>query len=145
MPCADASELIRIELDSEDRLRDYRISKQSCGMAIGDGSLIFNDLLGRPITEILKIDIDAFCSNIHDDINRFLNLKHLLALQMTIETFIGKEAGGPKDLCRIMEINYGEDGIVITAEIEVNILTERMQLCDYCHSGCAINKALKAG
>jgi hypothetical protein len=145
MPCAYTSELTRIELDSEDRLRDYRISKQSCGAAVGDGSLIVNDLLGRPISEILKIDIGAFCSNIHDDINRFLSLKHLLALQMTIEIFIGKEAGSHKDLCRIMDINYDEDGIVIEAEIEVNILAEKMRLCDHCHSGCAINKALKAG
>jgi hypothetical protein len=144
IPCNNITESIRIEIDSEDRLRNYELGKQRCGLAIGGDSPLINNLLRRPISEILELDINAFCREESDNINRFLSLKHLLALKMTLETLIGKEAGGPTDFCRIIEINYDKDRLIIEAEIDVNIATNKIRLCDACISGCVVKNSLRA-
>jgi hypothetical protein len=145
MPCDDIAELIRIEIDSKERLRNFELNKQSCGMAIGVELPSFNNLKGRSIADILEIEIDDFCRKIDDEIVRFLSLKHLLALKMTIGTFIGQDDGGPEARCRIMEINYDENGVVIEAEIKVGIVDDKIRLCDSCFPGCAMNKSRRAG
>lgn len=135
MPCNDVTETIRIVLDTNERLVSYRLRKSACDKAVGAESLLLDHLKNRSIPEILKLDpaslrLEYIAQN---EIEDFLRLKHLFALQMAIDTFTGGQAGGGKNAsCNIVEVNYGSDGIIIEADISVDIIAERIKACGPC-------------
>ncbi len=145
MPCDNISESIRIALDSDDRLKSYRLYKNSCGAELGDESILHGQLLGHTITEILNFDIDQFRRNIArlNEIDRFLASKHFFAVRLALEALIGKQDGGPNVDCRINEINYDEEGLKFEADIELAAVTGKIRECGQCGRGCAANKVIK--
>ncbi|MCC6795539.1 MAG: hypothetical protein IT366_10505 [Candidatus Hydrogenedentes bacterium] len=136
MPCSDVTEIIHVELDAEDRLKDYYFSKRSCGQGVGAGNLLMDQLRGWSMDRILACDAEQFLTEfpIEDELMEFLNLKHFFAIQSVLEVLTGKEPGGKNDPCAAAEISYGDDTLIIDGQIEVDLVTEKIKACGSCKS-----------
>jgi len=141
MPCSDVTELVQVTLDAQDRLKDYFFSKRTCGQGVGAGSLLLEQLGNRNLDELLAIGADDYLSEfpIEDELEEFLSLKHLFAVQAALEVLTGKEPGGKDDPCAAAEIGYEAGDIVINARISVDVVTEKIKSCGNC-KGCGTKK-----
>ena len=137
MPCSDVTEIIEVELDGEDRLQDYRFSKRTCGQGIGVASLLLEQLGGRSLDEILAIAPEDFLAelSIGEELEEFMSLKHLIAIQSALEVLTGKESGGKDDPFSAAEIVSDEDVTRIRGVISVDLITEKIRSCGGC-KGC---------
>ncbi len=145
MPCSDVTELIRIELDDADRLVRYRFIKRTCGQGVGADTLILSAIEGRTAQDIIAIDPGDFLEEhpVEEEIEEFLTLKHLIAVQGALEVLLGIAHGGPGEMCAAAEIGY-EDGLTtLDARISVDLVTEKIQSCGNC-KGCGKNAKPKA-
>lgn len=145
MPCSDVTELIRIELDDCDRLESYRFVKRTCGQGVGADALILSALQGRSVEDILAIDPSEFIEEhpVEEEVEEFLTLKHLIAVQSAIEVLTGAASGGPGDLCAAAEIAFEEGRTTLDARISVDLVTEKIASCGNC-KGCGKNAKPKA-
>ena len=137
MPCNNIIEQIRINLDDRDRLTEYRFIKQTCGQGVGARSLLTEFLLGLSVDELLAIDSErllAICQP-EEEISRFLHLKHLFAIQGVLEVYTGRSNGASKSLCAVAEIGDDQGQVVIDADIDVGLVTDKIKACDGC-TGC---------
>jgi len=137
MPCKDITEVIEVTLDAEDRLSAYRFVKRTCGQGVGVASLLIDQLAGMTVDDILEISPEAFLEThpVADPLEEFLGLKHLIALQSTLEVYVGEEAGGPDALCAAAEIIFDAGETSIQAVIRVDLVTEAIKSCGNCR-GC---------
>lgn len=71
MPCGNIDETIEIELDAEDRILNYRLTKTTCGAPVADAQLLLPTLQGMAAADILRLRPPA----------DFLRSKHLDAVQ----------------------------------------------------------------
>lgn len=134
MPCNDVTELLEVVLDAEDRLVDYTFMKRSCGKGIGGESLLMDLLRGRSLDELLHKTAQEYLDEFPaaDDIEEFLGLKHLFAIQGALEVLTGREPGRKDDAFAASGIVYGEDETRITGRIAVDIITEKIASCGGC-------------
>lgn len=140
MPCKDITELLEVALDGEDRLKEYRFAKRTCGQGVGAESLLIDQLGGRAMDELLRITAEEFLTQypIEDEIEEFLSLKHLFAIQGALEVLTGTEAGGPHDFFAASGIIYDVDETRITGRIAVDVVAEKIKACGNCR-GCGKN------
>jgi hypothetical protein len=108
--------------------------KLTCGVSIGADSMLIDQVHGRTISEIMAMDPAAFRTENAFNISEFLRLKHLIALKMALEAYTGGSAGGSSEICKIAEISYDHTGVVIEADIEVEIMTDKIRACTRCDS-----------
>jgi hypothetical protein len=137
MPCNNLIEQIRITLDDRDCLTGYQFIKQTCGQGVGSRSLLTEFLLGLSVDELLALDSErlfAVCRP-GDDVSRFLHLKHLFAIQTVLEVYTGHSNGAAKSACAIAEIGDDQGQVVIDADIDVELVTDKIRACDGCR-GC---------
>lgn len=136
MPCSDVTELIHVELDAQDRLKDYYFSKKTCGQGVGAGNLLVNQLRGWSVDEILACDAESFLNRFpfEDPLEEFLSLKHFFAIQSVLEVLTGKEPGGKNDPCAAAEISYVDGTLAIDGRIEVDLVTEKIKACGNCRA-----------
>jgi hypothetical protein len=141
LPCSDITEIIEVAVDSDDRLKRYAFSKRTCGRGVGVASLLGDSLNGLTLDEILAIEPEAFLAQhpVEDELEEFLGLKHLFAVQSALEVLTGREAGGPADPCAAAEISFQDDEVVIVAKIRVDVVTEKIKSCGNC-KGCGSKK-----
>lgn len=144
MPCSDVTEIIHVELDEEDQLRDYYFSKRSCGQGVGAGNLLMDQIGGWSAEKILACDAEQFLAAfpIEDELMEFLSLKHFFAIQSVLEVLMGKEPGGKGDPCAAAEISYGDGVLIIDGQIAVDLVTEKIKACGSCKS-CGKSKKPK--
>ncbi len=137
MPCTDVTEIIEVALDPNDRLKSYSLSKKTCGQPVGQASLLVGWLRGLPVEDILACDADTFLAEhpVKTQLEGFLTLKHLFALQSALQVLAGKEPGGPDDPCAATSVRYAEDELVIRATIRVDMVTDKIKACGHC-KGC---------
>jgi len=143
MPCADVTENLLLTLDAEDRLADYALTKRTCGRAVGERTLLADEVLHKTAAEVLAIDAEEFAATdtTLDDAEFVLRLKHLLALQGGLRALLGLAPGGVFDPVRVGRVAYGEDGsCTLDAELSVDVLTEQIKSCGKCR-GCGTIKA----
>lgn len=146
MPCSDVTELIRIVLDDQDRLKEYRFIKRTCGRGVGVDALLIDVLGGRRVEEILAITPERFIEEhpVAEPIEEFLGLKHLIAVQAALEVLTGRAFGGPNELCAAAEISCGEGETVIDARIAVDLVVEEIRSCGGCRACGAAKKTKRA-
>lgn len=146
MPCSDVTESIRVVLDEEDRLREYRFAKRTCGQGIGHESLLIDQLGGRPLQELLHTTADAFLTEfpIQDEVEEFLSLKHLFAIQSALEVLTGIEPGRKNDAFAAAEIVYADEETTIEGLIYIDVVTEKIKACGAACKSCG-NAPAKAG
>lgn len=131
MPCLDITERLEITLDAENRLVDYKLAKLSCGVDIGSQSLLLEALAGLTSDKIILISPQIFINelDIHDNEMRFIYLKHLLAIQVLLETYIGKRQGSADSKCTIESIEQNDSGIEIKSLIKLAIPVDEIEPC----------------
>lgn len=136
MPCSDVTEIIQVTLDNEDRLKDYYYSKRTCGQGVGAGNLLIEWVRGKSADEILAYDAERFLKEhpIEDELEEFLSLKHLFAIQSVLEVLVGKGPGGKDDPCAAAEITYDNGEIVMDGQIAVDLVTEKIKACGHCRA-----------
>lgn len=144
MPCNDITEIMEVTLDGQDRLRDYYFSKRTCGQGVGVGGLLLEVLQDMPAEQVLAITPAYFLETwpVEDPLEEFLGLKHLIALQSTLEVLLGKADGGPGEICSAAEIVCDGDATIITARIAVDLVVEKIKSCGGC-KGCGTKKRAK--
>lgn len=141
MPCDDVTETIRLRLDPGDRLADYELKKKTCGGAVGQRSLILEELRGRGVDELLALDVEAFHGARPDlsEEDEFFRLKHFFALRMALEALTGREPGGVGEACVVAAVVYDEEGLLFEGDIPLDVATERIRACGLC-KGCGVKK-----
>ena len=142
MPCDNTTELVRLEIGSDDKLKSYRLLKKGCGAAIGDESQLLPQLAGYTITELLAFQIDNIHYGNQTVIEQYISLKHFFALKAVLESITGKEPGGVGAVCAIAEISYDGDNMIIEAEISVGLITEMIKSCGRCDERCGRENSL---
>ncbi|MDX2176472.1 MAG: hypothetical protein SF028_08370 [Candidatus Sumerlaeia bacterium] len=146
MPCGDVTETIRLRLDGGDRLLDYRLSKRTCGRAVGEASLLAGALAGRGAAAILAIDVEDFAAEQafgEDEVAVFLALKHLFALQAALRAATGLEPAGLHDACTVAVVAAEGEETIVEADISIDVVTERIKSCGNC-KGCGALRKLAA-
>lgn len=136
MPCKDVTEVLQVVLDGDDCLKEYRFAKRTCGQGVGAESLLIDQLQGRSFDELLHKTADEFLTEfpIADEIEEFLSLKHLFAIQGALEVLAGTEPGRAHDFFAAGEIVYEENETVISGRIAVDVITEKIEACGGCTS-----------
>lgn len=144
MPCSDVTELIQVTLDADDRLKDYFFSKRTCGQGVGAGSLLMEQIGGRTLESLLAVEAQDYLDEfpIPDELEEFLSLKHLFAIQAVLEVLTGKSPGSKDDPCAAAEISFENGDTVINARISVDLVTEKIKSCGAC-KGCGTKKKPK--
>ncbi|MCC6145197.1 MAG: hypothetical protein IT368_15430 [Candidatus Hydrogenedentes bacterium] len=144
MPCSDVTELIRVVVDANDVLKDYRFIKRTCGQGVGVDTLLMDRLAGQKVEDILAIEPQAFLEAypVEEPIEEFLNLKHLIAVQSALEVLTGRASGGPKDICAAAEISCEGEDTVLEARISVELMTQKIESCGGC-KGCGKTRTPK--
>ncbi len=121
MPCDDVGESVRVLLDNKERIIDYSLQKRTCGKSIGEISLIGKRLHGRTATEILELDLETFLieSESQDETQRYLIMKHFLAIQSVLAVYFGRLSGSVDNYCTVESIDVGPSNIEILAHLKI--------------------------
>jgi hypothetical protein len=137
MPCADVTEILRLQVDLEDRLVGYSLTKRTCGGALGKEPLLLKWCGGLPARQVMDTTVDQFLDRYSSDdpVVEFVHLKHFIALRKGIAALIGEIAARPDDSIAIESIDYGPDGVDLVAHIKVDIVTKEIKACGRC-AGC---------
>jgi hypothetical protein len=145
MPCDDVTELLELRADAQDRLLGYRLAKRTCGRAVGSESLIGEILAGMDAAAILAIDAEAFIEEQAPatDVEAFLLLKHLFAVQGALRVLTGEEPGGAGSPCAVACMAYDGDVLVLEAHLAVDVIAERIKACGAC-KGCGTKRKAAA-
>ena len=145
MPCTDVTEVLQVRLDADDRVVSYELSKRTCGRAVGEASLLADWAAGQTAAHLAAVDLDAFLHGrtFPSEEEEYLAFKHFFALRLGMGVYVGEIAGRASDPCSIARLAYGEDETDFEAEIDVQILTDRIKSCGRC-SGCGTKKQAPA-
>jgi len=137
LPCNDITEAITLTIGADDRLADYALSKRTCGQAVGARALLLEWLQGRRIDDIVALEPVDVGERYPDlsQIEEFLALKHLYAVQSAAAVLLGTAPGGPYDACAAAVVSHGEESTTIDARIAVDVITKRIKSCGGC-KGC---------
>jgi len=144
MPCKDVTEMLSLCVDAQDCLKEYRFIKRTCGQGVGMDTLLMEHLRGRGVEEILALTPEEFMDTYEaeEELEEFLALKHLIAVQSVLEVLIGKSSGGAGEMCAAAEIIFDNDETLIEARINVELVTEKIKSCGNC-KGCGKEKKAK--
>jgi len=146
MPCKDVTELIRVVLDEQDQLTEYVFAKRTCGQGVGAESLLIDQFRGRSAKDLLSIRAEDFLAEYSfvDEVEEFLSLKHLFALQGALEVLTGKEPGRAGDAFAAGEISYDGAETVIQGRISVDVVADKIEACGGCAS-CGSSDEVEEG
>lgn len=146
MPCDDVTEVMEVVLDAGDHLHDYRLIKRSCGRAVGEERLILEEMQGLHADQLLSMEADEFADRTPglDEVELFLRLKHLFALQGSLRALMGLEPASATSPVRAARVAYEEEHVLFEAEIVVDIITEKIESCGRCKGCGSIAKKLAA-
>jgi len=141
VPCSDITEVIQVVIDNEDRLKDYHFAKRSCGRGVGTASLLIDQLRGLTVSDVLAYDAEKFLDEypIAEELEEFLSLKHLFAVQSALEVLTGLDSCGPGSACAAAEIGYDGEDMVLDGRIAIDLVTEKIKSCGNCGT-CGANK-----
>ena len=137
MPCTDVTENLRLVLDSEERIIDYELSKQTCGGAVAGRGLIRKWVKHQPVDKVLQLTGQEVLagSDIKSGTDEYSHLKHLFSIQETLSAFIGA-TDNESELLSILSVDYGPEGASIQARINLEVLTDRIKACGLCGDKC---------
>lgn len=144
MPCKDVTEVIEVILDESDALKAYSFRKRTCGQGVGVDSLLIDVLGGMAAEELLAISPEQFLETwpAGEPIEEFLGLKHLIALQSSLEVLLGRAAGGPGAICATAEVAFEDGDTIITSVIALDLVEEKIKSCGNC-KGCGTTRKVK--
>ncbi|MFQ5499359.1 MAG: hypothetical protein ACE5FH_06775 [Candidatus Zixiibacteriota bacterium] len=132
MPCGDITDHLKIQFDSDSRILRYKLRKKSCGGTVGSRAMIGRWIKLRTAEQVLSTTPREIM-RLHpqtSDMQEYLVLKHFLAVQAALRMMLGIEPGRASDYCTIDSIEYGPEGTLLQAEIDVNGMTEEIKACN---------------
>jgi len=137
MPSKYTAETIHIILDDAEQLMEYRLDRLSGGRSIGTTPLMLDHFRGRPITDILRLDAEQFCSLYasSDGIPQHTLLRHFVAIRSVLDAYTGRRRGGPGETCSIVSIDYDDSKVFIEAILYSEPLNRATDSCVNC-PGC---------
>lgn len=140
MPCSDVTEMIEVVLDEDERLKEYRLSKRTCGQGVGAESLLIEQLAGRGLDELLDFTAEKYLAEypVFDQMEEFLSLKHLFAIQGALEVLVGRAPGRKDDAFAASEISFEDEATTIRGLIQIDLVTEKIKACGGCGS-CGVS------
>jgi hypothetical protein len=138
MPCGDVTEILRLQLDPQDRVVGYSLTKRTCGGTMGKESLLMKWCHLLPALQVRDTTIEQFTAKYptEDAMVEFIRLKHLLALQKGIAALIGDTSARPDDSIALESVECGPQGVEMVAHIKVDMVTDEIRACGKCGS-CA--------
>ena len=141
MPCSDVTELLTIELDREERVKSYSLTKRTCGGAMGRDSLILKLIRNRSVSELLALPAHLFYGEIQfsSDLKEMVYLKHYFAVQAGLAAYVGKQAKASRGECTLESVIFGSDGIELTGLVNVDMSTNKISACGGC-AACGSKK-----
>ena len=151
MPCDDITEILTMDFDAQDRLTGYKLTKRSCGRAVGQESLLLEWAEDSPAEALAAFDVECFLDAFptEDETEEFLFLKHFFALKSGVAVYLGYESGGANDPCAMGSVAYGPEGTEVVVELKIDVLAEKIKSCGRCGKGCGaakkIQRAAQAG
>lgn len=134
MPCEDITDILKLKIDSNDKLVKYSLTKLTCGGQVGGDDLILKWLSKFTMDEIYNLTIDDF-TKAHptdDEIIEYLLLKQFLAVKSGISMVLGHESGGKDSYCTVESISYGPNGMIVKAMINIEAITAEIKSCGRC-------------
>lgn len=134
MPCLEIGEKLQVVLDRNEQLISYCLSKISCGKAVGVEPFLLDRLKGRTATELMAMTPDDFRRGlpVRTEIEQFIGLKHFIALKSALEALTGRQAAGADATCAVEKIIYDGDRLVVTANIAIDLIAEKIDACGGC-------------
>ncbi len=142
MPCSDVTEVLALRLDESEHFLSYSLHKRTCGRSVGAGPLLEARIRGMPADAVLALDAGTWEFGDADEVQQFLELKHLFAVQSGLRALLGLEPAGADDAISTSRVAYDEEGLLLEAELAVDILTERIAACGRCKGCGSIAKML---
>jgi hypothetical protein len=136
MPCNDVTEILRLQLDHQDRVTGYSLTKRTCGGIMGKESLLMKWCGSLPATQVRDTTVDQFVAKFptEDAVIEFVRLKHLLALQKGIAVLVGETSARPDDSIVLESVEYSAEGVELVAHIKVDMVTDEIRACGRCGS-----------
>ena len=136
MPCDDISERILVELDPDDRVLTYSLTKETCGAEVGSPSLLHMLVTGKNVEEILGLDSFAMADSWQSLPLRqeFLYFKHLFALQETLRVYIGERPGNKAERIALASVSHDPAGVQLSGIVDIEAITRDIRACGNCRS-----------
>jgi len=131
MPCSDQTERLTLELDGDDRLRSFTLDKLTCHQPVGGPGLlpVVRDM---PARSLLQADAYDLIDPRLDDVQAFMMMKQLFALQGAIAVMYGEPANGHSHAFELYEMEHDSGGIRLVGEIAINIIAKQISSCGGC-------------
>ncbi|HET6347197.1 MAG TPA: hypothetical protein VFH51_19850 [Myxococcota bacterium] len=125
-----------LQLDANDSLIHYSLTKRTCGAEIGDASLLLPRLRHAPLETLLDLDTADLQGRFGpiEAPEEFLYAKHAVALCAAAEVLTGRAAGEPGSLCTTTCVVGDSDGLVFEGLIGIEAVTARIKACGNCGS-----------
>ena len=133
MPCRDIREVLELQLDQDERVLTYTLSKRTCGAWVGTPSIMARELGTLTAAEVVDLkpagltDLDSEVSELD-----FLRIKHLFAVQACLESYHGHAPAGPGGLCSLASVAVDDQRITIRAIIDGIALQREIAACGNC-------------
>lgn len=137
MPCNDLTEILHLELDNKDRIKNYIIFKLSCSKRIGNTNVLLDWLKQKELSELLNINSQDMLREIGelDADQKFLCIKHFEHIKDALKIILGDEKGSKGANCIIHSYDQCDKGVKIKILINSNIDPLNNPGCGAC-SGC---------
>ncbi len=115
MPCKDTTSLMKIWIDSQDKLLDFDFSKITCGKDISGQISLKEIFLGIDISEILSLEFPQIMEKIQpgNTEDEFFLYLEWLALLSGLSKYIGEISDSELTRFKIASIEQDENGTLI--------------------------------
>lgn len=120
MPCKDIRENLDIELNAENAIFSYSLSKKTCGVNVGQQGLLVDWVKNIPGEGLSEMHMDDFLRDYsaylkirNEAVNlkaeEFILLKHFEILKKAVKVLLGKESATKKDEVVIEFLEFSEN------------------------------------
>lgn len=137
MPCTNVTELLELTLDSEDRVLDYSLTKETCGGKVAGRGLIRDWVKLKSAESVLALLPQEMLekSDNPDVTTEYLRLKHLFSVQAALATLFGSDSG-TEGFITVESVQYALDETRLSARVDLDILTDKIKACGLCGDAC---------
>lgn len=134
MPCNDITEIVKLTLDSSDRITDYSLHKEMCGGSVAGRGLIRDLVKQVSVDNVLALSpAEAIDGYERDETLTYLRLKHLFTIQSLLREYTGVARPQDSNLIEMLSVEQSEAGIALVARVALDALTDRIRACGLCN------------
>ncbi len=133
MPCRDITDILEIVIDNNDIIKNYTITKRTCGKDLLTKPSINSLIVGKTADEVLDLNVGKIIKQQKPKTVRkeYLIVKHLVAVRSGLAVMLGKSSGSVEDFCTVVKVEQTEDETVFECELSGDGLKEEIKSCGY--------------